>query len=220
MTLTELDPGPFAPLVGYVGAILAAAYLVGVLWRGRTQPWRSPDEDLPGTVQKVFGLLSGIGIVGLWLYTTPETMKEVFRISVYLGIILLIGYLAYAFSLGALVLTRYVAVSSSAVKAEKVVGGIWLKSAARTSMKKNKVRSRQTLFEGASYEPDFLWSRTSRGVAKTFLLFLFIVIMVSGTLAISGAGFAVQVRLTGKAAAEVIDVKNAPGADTKKSSKP
>jgi hypothetical protein len=58
---------------------------------------------------------------------------------------------------------------------------------------------------GACYDVDALWSRASRELAKATLLVLFLLVMVSGTIAIAAGGFAVQVQLTGLPASAVID---------------
>lgn len=209
----ELNPGPFAPLVGYVGAIIATVYLIGIIWRGRRLGlWQSPEEDLPRTAQNIVGVICGIGIVGLWLYATPNTLQKVFWLAIVFGVALLIAYVLYAFLIGVLTYDGEKANDDRrTTHPKKIIGGIWLKKEAKRAMKEHRVRTIQNLLRGAAYDPDELWDRTSRGIAKTILLLLFLTIMVSGTLGISSAGFAVQVRLTDKPAAAVILPEEAPG---------
>jgi hypothetical protein len=53
MFASTSDYGPFAPVVGYGGAIMAAAGALFLMWGGKMQKWRPPDEDLPGTGQGI-----------------------------------------------------------------------------------------------------------------------------------------------------------------------
>jgi hypothetical protein len=69
----------------------------------------------------------------------------------------------------------------------------------------------QTLFEGAAYNPDLLWSREARQRVKQRVLIFFILTLVFGTSSLTGASFATQVLLTKKAATSVIRTTNAPG---------
>lgn len=208
--MNEFDPGPFAPVVGYVGAILAAVFLIGTIWRGKISVWRSPDEDLPDTIQKIVGVLCGVGMVVLWLYITVENLDDVVRFAISTGVILIIAFILYALLLGVLTYEVQVAANESSVNLEKIVGGFWLKEDAKKIKKSEGVTNRE-LLKGAAYDPDKLWDPLSRGVAKSALLFALLSIMVSGTLSISAAGFIVQVKLTGKAPSAVIKIEDAPG---------
>ena len=66
--------GPFAPVVGYAGAIMAAGAALFLLWGGKMQKWRPPDEDLPGTAQAVVLLLCGVGMVLQWYFAVPDAI--------------------------------------------------------------------------------------------------------------------------------------------------
>ena len=68
----------------------------------------------------------------------------------------------------------------------------------------------QALLEGAA-SPDQLWSRESRHWVKQRVLLFFILTLVLGTSALTGASFATQVLLTETAAASVIRSSDAPG---------
>jgi hypothetical protein len=210
--MNGLNPGPFAPLVGYVSALLATVYLVGVLWRGGKARWIAPEENLPKTAGRIVGVLCGIGIVWLWLYAEPATIGSVLRIAFVSGVILVLSFLVYWFLNGALVYYREVPVSESAAQRESVVGGFWLTARAR-AVRRRKNETVQSILEGAAYNVDAVWSRVSRELAKVTLLLLFLVVMVSGTVAISAAGFAMQVQLTNQPASAVIRAEDAPGSD-------
>src|SRR5712692_2251918 len=71
MLASTSDYGPFAPAVGYAGAIMAAGAALFLMWGGRMQKWRPPDEDLPGTAQALVLLLCGVGMVLQWYCAVP-----------------------------------------------------------------------------------------------------------------------------------------------------
>jgi hypothetical protein len=214
MNLAELDPGPFAPVVGYAGAILAAAFLLQRVWAVRVADWQSPDENLPGTAARVVALLSGMGMVALWLYAAPNVLWQTVTLGIACAVLLCVAYILYYFLNGTLIYTVERADGESASKKKKIVGGLWLTGTAKEAKRKHHVTTTQDLLQGAAYDPDKLWSRTSRGMAKVFLLVLFLTVMVSGTLAITSAGFATQVHLTGKSAASIIKRAESPGLKT------
>lgn len=51
MVSSASDYGPFAPVVGYAGTIMAAGATLFLMWGGKMEKWRPPDDDLPGTAQ-------------------------------------------------------------------------------------------------------------------------------------------------------------------------
>lgn len=213
MILLQTDPGLFAPVVGYVGAIFAAIFLIQRMAMSKTGIWKSPEEDLPETAPRIVAIISGIIMVFVWLYASPDTMDTLFTIAITCGIILVISYLIYYFCISVFVYKKEKKVANTVNETESVdiIGGFLLKKSAKETKEKKKIASTQELFAGAAYDPDKLWSRTSRSLTKTVIIFLFLVIMVSGTIGITSAGFAVQVDQTGKAATEIISTEDSPG---------
>jgi hypothetical protein len=72
------------------------------------------------------------------------------------------------------------------------------------------VRLYKPLLEGAAYKADLLWSREARQWVKQRVLLFFILTLVLGTSALTGARFATQVLLTKKSASSVIHATDAP----------
>jgi hypothetical protein len=214
----QLDPGPFAPMIGYVTAILAAIFLVSILWRGRLAVWNSPEEELPRTAPKIVSVITGVAMVILWLWAAPDVIWGLGFISIFLAILLILSYLTYSYLVGVLSYKIEVPIGQNKTRNHRIVGGFWLESNAKERLENEQITI-QELLQGAAYNPDRLWSRTSRSLAKTTLLLLYLAIMFSGTLAISGVGFLVQVGLTGKPAASIIYTKDAPGIKPEQSPK-
>ena len=202
--------GPFAPVVGYAGAIMAAGAALFLMWGGKMQKWRPPDEDLPGTAQALVLLLCSVCMVLLWYFAIPGAIAW-FLTAVFLFAVACVAcFLRYNALLGTHIYIKKVATSQQSTRDVRILGGCELLPEAEEKRKKEKIDI-QTLLEGAAYNPDFLWSREERQWVKQRVLLFFILTLVFGTSALTGASFATQVLLTEKAAASVIDTTKAPG---------
>lgn len=204
------DYGPFAPVVGYAGAIMAAGAAIFALWGGKMGKWRPPDEDLPGTAQALVLLLCGVGMVLQWYFAIPDAIAWLLGVVVVFAVACLICFLRYSGLLGTYVYIKKVAVTGHSTRDVRILGGRDLLPEAEKKRRGLGVDI-QTLLEGAAYNPDMLWSRKARQWVKQRVLLFFILTLVLGTSALTGASFATQVLLTKKAAASVIHTTETPG---------
>ena len=204
------DYGPFAPVVGYAGAIVVTGGALFSMWGGSTEKWRPPDEDLPGFAQKLVLLLCGVGMVVQWYLAEPASIVWFIVSVVVTATACVVCFLKYSELLGTFVYTKKIATTTSSTRDVRILGGRDLLPDAEKKQKKLKVEI-QALFEGAAYSPDLLWTRESRQWVKKRVLLYFILTLLLGTSALTGASFAVQVLLTKKAATSVIQAKDAPG---------
>lgn len=204
------DYGPFGPVVGYGAAIIAAVSALSLTWQGRLAKWKPPEEDLPNVAQKVVLMLCGVGMVVVWYFAEPKTVPILLFVGVALGLVCFGSFLIYSGMIGRYSFVKQVAVSPKKTPDVKILGGRDLLPSAVQTMKKNGITSVQDLFEGAAYDPDKLWSRESRQWVKTRIVALFVVVLFSGTLALTAIGFVTQVALTGKPVATIIRTSDAP----------
>jgi hypothetical protein len=204
------DYGPFAPVVGYAGAIVAAGAALFSLWAGKMKRWRPPDEDLPGSAQKLVLLLCGIGMVLQWRFAEPHNLKWFLIMVALLAVAAVACFFRYSGLLGTYSYIKVVATSPTATREERILGGRELLPEAEKKRLQFSV-SVQDLLKGAAYNPDLLWSRQSRQWVKQRVLAFFILTLVLGTSALTGASFATQVLLTKQAATKVIRSGDAPG---------
>lgn len=202
--------GPFAPVVGYAGAIMAAGAALFLMWGGKMQKWRPPDEDLPGTAQAIVLLLCSVGMVLQWFFAVPEYIVWVLGAVVVLAVTCVACFLRYIGLLGIHIYIKKVATSPKSTRDVRILGGRKLLPEAEKKRKQLGVDV-QTLLEGAAYNPDLLWSREARKWVKQRVLIFFILTLLLGTSALTGASFATQVLLTKKAAASVVRTTEAPG---------
>jgi len=214
MLISASDYGPFGPVVGYGGAIMATGGALLTLFAGKMKKWRPPDEDLPGGAQAIVLLLCGVGMVLQWYFAAPGALKWFVLLIAAMLLLTLLCFLRYSGLLGTY--RYYAEVVTSPRKTVKVpiLGGRELLPEAEKKRRKLHVDT-QTLFEGAEYKPDLLWSKESRQWVKQRVLIFFIFTLVLGTSALTAASFSVQVLLTQKAAASVIRTEESPGLNKK-----
>jgi hypothetical protein len=209
MFASASDYGPFALVVGYAGAIMAAGAALFLMWGGKMQKWRPPDEDLPGTAQALVLLLCGVGMVLQWYCAVPSAIAWFLGVVAVLAVACVVCFLRYSGLLGRHIYIKRVATGPRSTRDVRILGGRDLLPEAEAKRKKFGVDI-QTLLEGAAYNPDLLWSREARQWVKQRVLVFFILTLVLGTSALTGASFATQVLLTKKAAASVIRATDAP----------
>ena len=210
MTIIDSSYGPFAPVVGYAGAIMAAGGALFTLFGRRMKKWRPPDENLPGTAQAVVLLMAGVGMVVMWYFATPANIR--WFVGGLLGLLLITAFalLRYQRLLGLYRYDRVVAISEEKTRTDYLLGGRELLPEVE-KMRQKKNLTIQRLLEGALYDPDRLWSRDSREWVKSRVLTFFMLTVVMGTWALTAASFTVQVLLTQRSAQSVIRKEDAPG---------
>jgi hypothetical protein len=208
-TPSSSEYGPFAPVVGYAGAIMAAAAALFFLWGGRMRKWRPPDEDLPGAAQAIVILLCAVGMVFQWYFAVPEAIAWFLAAVATLALVCVFSFLRYSDLLGTYIYIKRVPTNERSTRDVRILGGRQLRPEAEDKRRKLSIDI-QSLFEGAAYNADLLWSRAARQWVKQRVLIFFIFTLVFGTSALTGASFATQVLLTKKAAASVIRTTNAP----------
>jgi hypothetical protein len=208
--LDAKDYGPFAPVVGYAGAIMATGGAIFTLWAGKMKTWRPPNRDLPGTAQKFVLLLCGVFMVVEWYFAEPRRSGWMIGGIVVLAILAVVCYMAYDSIIGTYGYRKPVPGRNGAVDETLILGGKELRPEANEKRRSLGVSS-QKLLEGAAFDVDLLWDRQSLQWVRTRALSYFILLLVLGTSALTMASFATQVILTQRAARSVIDRSEAPG---------
>ena len=204
------DYGPFAPLVGYVFALVSTAAMLGFLVRGPMKNWEIPEQEGPQFLNHLSKVLVILLVVGGWLLAVPGRTGLVYAIAS-ACIVAGIGFgLRYARILRLYRYNKEVATSSTTTQGIPILGGDDLTPAARAEIQKRGI-SVQEFLEGTAYEPDLVWPREARTRVYQRATLAFILSVALVTSGVSWLGFAVQVTLTGKPAAAVIKPEQAPG---------
>jgi hypothetical protein len=209
------DYGPFAPAVGYAGAIMAAGTAIFVMWGGKIKKWRPPDKDLPGTARSFVLLLCAVFMVVAYYFAEPSYVRWMILSVALLAIVAVVCYLKYDSLIGTYGYKRPEPTQKDPAFETLILGGKTLSTAAQKKKDELGV-STQDLLAGAQYNVDSLWERVDLQWVKTRALLFFILMLVLGTTTLTTAALAVQVILTKKAAISVIKTEDSPGLETKK----
>src|SRR5438552_3648513 len=123
MFASASDYGPFAPVVGYAGAIITAAVAIIFVWARPMKKWRPPDEDLPGTAQRLVLLLCGVGMVLQWYLATPNSIVWFLAGVGVLAVLTLLCFLKYSGLLGTYAYIKKIPTSSRSTQDVRILGG-------------------------------------------------------------------------------------------------
>jgi hypothetical protein len=211
MLLATSDYGPFAPVVGYAGAIMAAGSAIFVLWGGRMKRWRPPNKDLPGTAQSFVLLLCGVLMVVEFFFAEPSLVRWMIGAVVVIALGSVLCYFKYDELIGLYGYQKPVHGNGGKVEKELIFGGRKLRPEAEKIRKTKHITDNQILLEGAAYNVGELWDRNELSWVRKRVLGYFISMLVLGTSALTMAGFTTQVILTKRAATSVINRDDAPG---------
>lgn len=179
--------GPFKDVVATAGSIMAAVGAIGLAWRGRAN-WEPSEEDVPRGAQKVGALVAAIAIALLWAeWRTAEHAGSLTTLAIVLGLCTIAFLLLYGYLVG---LQTYEVVELNGKR--RIIGGFWLTSAATEARKSAPGNvTVQKLLAGAAYDPDVLWSRPSRQLAKIAFQCGYLGLTISGTVALAAAAIRV-----------------------------
>jgi hypothetical protein len=207
--LLEISAGPFAPLFGYVGALLALVYGIWTLIWGKKGIWETPQDIIPKTIRGLLGIIVAIAITITWLFATSENLYDLINLSIGLGIGIILAFIAYYSVIRIFTYEVIYAKDNNLTSPVKILGGFWLTTKAK------ELHSQgigiQDLLKGAVYDVDKLWSRFSQEICKVVIILLYIMIVFGGIVGITTAGLIVQVVLTNKDAVKTIRYEDAPG---------
>jgi hypothetical protein len=179
------DFGTLAPLVKVVGTVISAAAAIGLAWRGRTSIEPS-EEDIPGIPQKVGGLLTAIALALIWSMAADSSHYNLLVfLSVSLGILTLLALLCYGFLIGTLSFRTN-------SPANTIIGGFALTPYAKAKLEAATAGlTVQQLVHDEADDPDRVWDRKSRSLAKQVFVLSYLLLVVSGSISISCASIIV-----------------------------
>jgi hypothetical protein len=214
------DYGPFTPHVGYVFAIVSTVAMVGFLARGPLKNWEVPDEGIPKLLGRLLGFLGAAFVVGGWFIATPKTVSWMLIAAIVF--LLIAAFFCFRY---VLLIPRYRFEKEIAnpdqrtVTKVPVLGGDELKPLA-IQAQKDKNYTEQQILAASAFDPDKVWPRPSRIRVMQRLAICFIFALTLSAGGISWLAYVVQVRLTGKPAADVIRQQDAPGLEKVKIPEP
>ncbi|MCL6564984.1 MAG: hypothetical protein K6U09_01020 [Acidobacteriia bacterium] len=172
---------------------MAAALAIGLAWRRRTK-WEPSEEDVSKGPQKVGGLLSGVLVVVIWSqFSDPVYLPQATRVALIMAGGCVLFLLLYGFLVATQTFQVVYSPKPNTTATRNVIGGLWLTKEAVTIKRKNKLTT-QELLKGAAYDPDKLWSRFSRALAKACFVIFYLGLTVSGSVALACAAIVLDLR--------------------------
>lgn len=183
--MTSQDYGPLTDLVKYSGLLISAAGAIGLAWR-RKANWEPSEQDLPKGPARVAGLLTAIVIAVIWTQFAFAWYKwPIAKAAIALGAAALVFFLVYGYFVARLTYEKETSVGRNKSKQEKIIGGFALTPDAKEALV--KAGNIQRLFQGAAYDPDLVWTRESRALARQLFALCYIGLNVCGSLALTCA---------------------------------
>ena len=185
--------------------------MIGFLVRGPLKNWEIPDEGIPKILQRLLGFVGAAFVVGGWFIATPKTVGWMLITAIIFILIAAFFCVRYA-----LLIPRYKFEKEIAnpdhrtVRKVAVLGGDELEPLAKKAQEKNNW-TEQELLAASAFNPDKVWGRPARIRVMQRLAICFIIALTLSAAGVSWLAYVVQVRLTGKPAADVIRQEDAPG---------
>jgi hypothetical protein len=183
VTVAAQDYGVLTDLVAAAGSLMAATGAIGLAWRRRAD-WEPSEEDIPKGAQRVAGLLAAVAIALLWAkwHDPPPDLGPLDRLAIGVAAATLVSLLIYGYLVGTQTYTKV-----DGTGAEKgIIGGFWMRTNAKRKRDEEQITTQQ-LFEGSAYNPDLLWSRPSRQLAKLSFQLAYIGLVGCGTVALAAS---------------------------------
>jgi hypothetical protein len=193
------DYGIFTNIVGNAGTIIAMAAAIALTWRGRAN-WEPSEQDIPKAPQKVAGLLSAVIITVIWVsFREPEHASSLTKFSLILSFAAVLFLCLYAFVVSTQTYTQVFAISAKKFDERKIIGGFKLTEASIKAIEDaraqgNPVPTVNDLFKSSGYDPDRVWTRASRALAKVLCILSYIGLIGTGTVALASAAILVDLR--------------------------
>lgn len=196
------DYGVFGSVVSVAGTIVAMGTALTLGWKGRAR-WEPVEEDVPRAPQKVASLVAALIVVLIWAQLNDIQYKNTLtRIVIGCSAALIVSLIVYGLLQGFIYTKvqkkRGSPANSKATEEIKVIGGLWLKKAARerVGMPESKQEpgqppsqtlTVQRMFALCEYLKDELWSRPSQQLASMLFTIAYLGLMITGTVALGAA---------------------------------
>lgn len=124
----------------------------------------------------------------LWLTSSPGDVAFLIRLALCLLFLTIVFLLIYGYIVSIQTYEIEVVTSDSTVPSnverKKVIGGFKLTEHAQNTISKKKLTV-QKFFQGTGYDPDAVWTRSSRALAKQAFAIGYMGLISSGTIALA-----------------------------------
>jgi hypothetical protein len=201
------DYGVFTNIVASAGTIIAMGAAIGLAWRGRAK-WEPSEDDVPKAPQKVAGLLSAVAITVIWAsLQESEYMSVLSKLSLGLTFAALVCLCLYAFLVATQTYEQVITKSPKRFDKRNIIGGFKLTENSLHIINEYRTQGKpppttSDLFKAAAYDPDKVWTRPSRALAKILCILSYVGLIATGTVALASAAILVDVKMKASKVAE------------------
>ena len=205
------DYGFLGPIVGIAGLFIGAGTAILFGWTRTLDTFKPPAEVLDKALARVVTLVCAIGIFIAWFAAEPSNGRTYLWIALWLAVTCLVAFLAYVGLRTYCGRFRrpFVDANNNPAGYEVVWGGLWLTKRARQAFDSGV--SIEEFLKGNLYQRETVWPPGSLTVSAIVTALVLLVLLVSGTTALSTAAAATQVALTNRPARSVIGISSVPG---------
>jgi hypothetical protein len=180
------DTGTLAPVVKAAGWLISAVAAIGLTWRQRAH-WEPAEEDVSQGPARVGGLLSAVALALIWtLLATTGHRGTLAVTAITLAALSLLALLGYGYLIATQLYDKLI-MSGPDTTRIIIIGGFRRTPAATAKLAERTDLTVQTLLADAAYDPDLVWPRPSRALAKMSFTAAYLLLTVCGTLALSTA---------------------------------
>jgi hypothetical protein len=205
--------GVFAALLAVASMVVFAVAGLARLWRGPLKGWEYPEQ--PALANRLVTLLSAFLMIFGFFYATPDTEWMVLLIGGILAAVALVVGVNYAGTI--MRFRRYKEVlDGNVIKQVPVLAGDELRPEALARIAKDNITDQQYLRGAGPWDANLVWTLESRIRVYKRLMWLFIIALFCGTGALAWLAYAVEVKVTGKAASAILNPAQIPTGETKK----
>ncbi|MGE0601405.1 MAG: hypothetical protein AB7J35_18315 [Dehalococcoidia bacterium] len=183
------DFGSFSSLVATAGTIVSAGAAITLAWRGRTD-WEPSEQDISTGAQKVGALAAAVLMVVLWASRKELGSSRLGLVAVALVLICIVSLVAYGFLIASYTFEEEITDDGVTTRKRKVIGGFRLTPHAKERITHGMTV--QSFFEGTAFQPDEVWTRPSRALAKQSFVAAYILLLSTGTMALTSAALLVD----------------------------
>lgn len=205
------DYGFLGPIVGIAGLFIGAGTAILFGWTRTMDVFKPPPEVLDKALARVVTLLCAIGIFVAWFLAEPSNGGAYLWTALWLAILCVTSFICYVGlrSFCGRFRKPMVDANNRPTGDEVIWGGFWLTKRAREAVQAGETVER--FLRGNLYQRETVWPPGSQTLSAMVTALVLLILLVSGTVALSTSAAATQVALTKKPARDVIGVSSVPG---------
>jgi hypothetical protein len=177
--------GTLGPIVEVVGWLVSSSAAISFAWRRRAA-FEPSEVDIPKAPERVGGLLTAV-LLGLLFsqYSDASHTHLLVNLAIYTASSTLLALLLYGILVSSLTFEVEGIQEDRTPVRIKIIGGLWQTANARNQLRQREGLTTQRYLAGCRYDPDAVWPKGARALAKQAFVLSYLLLTVCGTLALA-----------------------------------